>query len=86
MGFFRKKQQADQQTAQEVEVTLDTGDVSLDVVGESYRQDALWSIVGGHTTEHVRQNVIAILNPRDQQPLRPERQLGVGERPPGRIP
>ena len=68
MGLFRKKRHEVQPVRQEVEVTLVTGSESLDVVGESYRQDALWTIVGGHTTEHVRQQVTAILLPETENP------------------
>lgn len=63
MGLFRKRHQQTQSGPKAIEVTLVTGTEPLDVVGESHRQDALWTIVGGHTTEYVRHDVIAILIP-----------------------
>ena len=69
MALSRKRRAVDQpraresQAEQSVEVTLVTGSVTLEVVGESHRQDALWNIVGGRSTEHVRQGVVAVLIP-----------------------
>jgi hypothetical protein len=71
MGLFRKKQRETKSEREEVEVTLVTGSESLDVVGESFRQDALWTIVGGAATEHVRQGVTAILIPETDNPYDP---------------
>ncbi|SRR5579883_1310811 len=71
MGLIRRKRPGDRPVRQEVEVTLVTGSESLDVVGESYRQDALWAIVGGRTTEYVRKDVIAILIPEMNNPHDP---------------
>jgi hypothetical protein len=68
MGFLRKRRLEGPPAQQTLEVTLVTGDESLDVVGESYRQDALWLIVGGNTTEHVRHDVVAILTPETKNP------------------
>jgi rubrerythrin len=47
-----------------VDVTVyDKGDETLYVVGESYRQDTLWRLVGGWRSEPVREDVIALLVP-----------------------
>jgi rubrerythrin len=43
--------------------TLFTGDVTLEAVGESHYQDALWTIVGGRTADYVRHPIIAALVP-----------------------
>jgi hypothetical protein len=42
---------------------LSEGDETLEVVGESYRQEALWDIVGGHSDEPVRYETLALLVP-----------------------
>ncbi len=47
----------------EIELVVLDGDDDLDVVGESYRQDALWRIVGGKTSERVRKETIGYLVP-----------------------
>jgi predicted Zn-ribbon and HTH transcriptional regulator len=47
----------------EVQAELLEGNVDLDVVGESFYQEALWHTVGGVTKERVRTPVIAILVP-----------------------
>lgn len=47
----------------EVQAELLEGNVDLDVVGESFYQEALWAVVGGVTRERVRQDVIAMLIP-----------------------
>lgn len=47
----------------EIEVVILDGDDDLDVVGESYRQDALWKIVGGKSSERIRKEVIGYLVP-----------------------
>jgi tetratricopeptide (TPR) repeat protein len=44
------------------------GNHDLEVVGESYYQDALWQVVGGRTTDRVRANVRAILVPETDNP------------------
>lgn len=43
------------------------GEVELDVVGESFRQDALWRLVGGRRAVPVRQPVVAVLAPEDNE-------------------
>jgi hypothetical protein len=45
------------------------GDETLQVVGESYRQDALWRLVGGIRAEEVRQPVVAELRPEPDNPV-----------------
>jgi hypothetical protein len=44
-------------------VVLHGGDEILEVVGESYRQEALWGLVGGLTHEVVRHPIQAVLRP-----------------------
>ncbi|MGH3072073.1 MAG: hypothetical protein ACRDNB_07360 [Gaiellaceae bacterium] len=46
-----------------IEATLYTGDETLEVVGESNYQEALWKIVGGRRLERVRHDVAAVLLP-----------------------
>lgn len=43
--------------------TLYTGNETLEVVGESNYQEALWRIVGGRRDDHVRHDVYAVLLP-----------------------
>jgi tetratricopeptide (TPR) repeat protein len=52
-----------QEPLAEIEVVVLDGDDDLDVVGESYRQDALWKIVGGKTSARVRKEAIGYLVP-----------------------
>jgi HIRAN domain len=44
-----------------LEANLYTGDETLEVVGESHYQDALWRIVGGHRRDPVRYETEAVL-------------------------
>lgn len=44
------------------------GDETLEVVGESFHQDALWKLVGGYTTEPVRVECRAALVPEPENP------------------
>lgn len=46
-----------------VEATLYTGGETLEVVGESHYQEALWTLVGGRRTEPVRSEAYAVLVP-----------------------
>ena len=46
-----------------LEATLYTGDETLEVVGESHCQEALWTLVGGRSTERVRCEAYAVLVP-----------------------
>lgn len=46
-----------------MQVQLFEGRETLEVVGESNYQDALWSVVGGRQTERIRQEIVAILAP-----------------------
>jgi hypothetical protein len=43
------------------------GDVRLDVVGESYRQDTLWRLIGGRRAEPVRLAIVAVLEPEENE-------------------
>lgn len=74
MGFFDKFRKRETTTAAtssgpfgeaatEVTAVLCTGTDDLEVVGESYRQAELWTLVGGVSTERVRQEIIAFLIP-----------------------
>lgn len=67
MGLFRRSKQPSgmgaAETVREVTVQLYEGSTSLAVVGESYRQDNLWRLVGGFRTEYVREPCIAMLIP-----------------------
>ena len=49
-------------------VTLYPGGESLECVGESFYQEALWSNVGGSHSDRVRESVIAILVPEPENP------------------
>jgi hypothetical protein len=46
-----------------VSATIFTGDETLEVVGESHYQDALWAAVGGYRTDPVREDCVALLVP-----------------------
>lgn len=56
---------------QSSEIVILEGNDQLDVVGESYRQDALWNLVGGNSGERVRVEVIATLNPQPENKYDP---------------
>jgi hypothetical protein len=74
VGFFRKSQPTTTPVApvvRSIEVTLSDGNDPLEVVGESHHQEALWSIVGGHTTERVRCEVLAMLVAETDNPYDP---------------
>ena len=47
------------------------GDETLEVVGESYRQEELWRLVGGHQDDYVRSSVQAVLVPDPANPADP---------------
>jgi hypothetical protein len=49
-----------------VDAELYEGDETLNVVGESYRQDTLWRIVGGRRAEPVRKPIVALLVPEPE--------------------
>lgn len=71
MGLFDRFKKGGNKTAgqgpfaglTEVQAELLEGNVDLDVVGESFYQDALWAVIGGVTRERVRTEVIAMLVP-----------------------
>ncbi len=54
-----------------MKVALLSGTVTLEVVGESYRQDNLWAIVGGRTNQHIDQAVVAVLVPEQDNQYDP---------------
>jgi hypothetical protein len=47
------------------------GDETLEVVGESHRQEELWRIVGGRRAEYVRLDIHAVLVPNPHNPYDP---------------
>lgn len=51
-----------------VTATLYSGAETLEVVGESFHQDALWRIVGGRRSDRVRHDVVASLVPEPDNP------------------
>jgi hypothetical protein len=51
-----------------VEATLFTGDETLEVTGESHYQEALWTIVGGRSSNPIRRSVRALLVPEPTNP------------------
>lgn len=69
MALFRRKSRQPrpaEQTVAELSVTLlYGGSTTLEVVGESYRQDNLWKLVGGQSGNYVRESIIAVLAPED---------------------
>lgn len=85
MGLFRRflstvraeaAQETDHRAAKqsEIEVELFDGSHTLEIVGESHYQDALWQIVGGWREERVRQEAITIIaaewdNPYDDNAI-----------------
>lgn len=46
-----------------IQASLYTGNETLEVVGESHYQEALWSIVGGRRSDRVRHQTTAVLMP-----------------------
>ena len=52
-------------------VLLLQGSEDLQVVGESFHQENLWRVVGGHTDEYVRCPVTAVLVPEYDNPYDP---------------
>ncbi len=78
MGFFRRT--TSQQRTGQVRNTAFTaagpglailaGDDDLEVVGESFHQEDLWSLVGGRgdPARHVRQDVVAVLTAEPENP------------------
>lgn len=55
-------------SATTVAATLYDGDETLEVVGESHYQDALWAIVGGRRLDRVRYETYALLIPDPENP------------------
>jgi hypothetical protein len=54
---------------QSVQAVVFDGDETLDVVGELYRQEELWAVVGGRHREPVRHDTYAILMPETDNPV-----------------
>jgi predicted Zn-ribbon and HTH transcriptional regulator len=54
-----------------VSATLFTGDETLEVVGESHYQEALWEAVGGIRVDPVREDCVALLVPEPNNPYDP---------------
>ena len=57
-----------QPAVQSVRATLFSGRETLEVVNESHHQDELWEMVGGRTTNPVRQETVALLIPDPDNP------------------
>ncbi len=55
----------------EVQAELLEGKADLDVVGESFYQEALWAVIGGVTRERVRRDIVAMLVPEPQNQYDP---------------
>ncbi len=55
----------------QVTAVLCDGRDDLEVVGESFHQEELWQLVGGHTSQHVRVESVAILLPERDNPHDP---------------
>jgi len=72
-GVFGRLRGANQRAvaAKSATAVLLGGDETLEVVGESYRQEELWRIVGGRQADYVRFNVDAILVPEPANPHDP---------------
>ena len=49
-------------------VAILSGSATLEVVGESFYQDALWDLVGGVCSDYVRQDAVAVLEPEPTNP------------------
>lgn len=62
-AFKKKRPQGPFGGATEVRAQPYTGTEDLDVVGESFYQGELWTLVGGVTQERVRQEIYALLLP-----------------------
>lgn len=58
-------------TSKTISVLLLQGPQDLQVVGESFHQENLWRVVGGHTDEYVRYPVTAVLVPEYDNPHDP---------------
>ena len=63
-----------------------SGDETLEVVGESHRQEELWRIVGSRQEDYVRFDVVAVAHAGSGQPVRPQCDRGSDRRHPCRIP
>jgi hypothetical protein len=61
--FARRRPPAPAAHVRDAKPRLYLGHETLEVVGESYRQEALWRIVGGRTSEPVRYETVAELVP-----------------------
>lgn len=72
-AFFDRLRGASEPSADKAPATaiLFGGDETLEVVGESYRQEELWRIVGGLQADYVRFDVHAVLVPDANNPHDP---------------
>lgn len=71
MGLFDRFRSGGSAGATTVSAYLYPGDEDLEVVGESYRQDTLWSICSSAPGDRVRHEVVALLVPDPQNPHDP---------------
>ena len=60
-----------QRPAEKLQATLYSGHETLEVVGESHHQEALWGIVGGRTATPVRFETLALLIPNPDNEFDP---------------
>lgn len=68
MSFFKRVFGAGISTPRTLQVSFFEGDVPLEVVGESYHQDALERLAGGKTEEGADVEVVAVLTPEPDNP------------------
>ena len=71
MGIFSKLFSAPTQDFNESQLKILDGDDDLDVVGESYQQDNLWSLVGRRTSQRIRVEVLGYLIPEPENKYDP---------------
>ena len=68
-GLFRTRERAAEQPPS---ATLYPGTEDLEVVGESYRQETLWGLVGGRRAERISHDTHAVLMPEPDNPVDPD--------------
>ena len=68
-GLFRTRERAAEKPPS---ATLYPGTEDLEVVGESYRQETLWGLVGGKRAERISYDTHAVLMPEPDNPVDPD--------------
>lgn len=71
MGIFSRLFAGESPEFDESQLTILDGDDDLDVVGESYQQENLWSLVGGRSDEKIRVEVLGYLVPEPENKYDP---------------